>query len=71
MAVTLRLRRGSTVPAASGFVIGEPAWDGANGRLYVKSNDGNMVLINPEGVDRDYGSIDATVVDTEDYGSIV
>ena len=71
MAVTFQFRRGSTVPAASGFAVGEPAWDGTNGRLYIKSTAGNMVLINPEGVDRDYGSIDATVVDTEDYGSIV
>ena len=42
---TIRLRRGSTVPSAGSFVEGEPAWDSANGKLYIKNAAGTMVQI--------------------------
>jgi hypothetical protein len=45
MANTIRLRRGSTVPSAGSFVEGEPAWDSANGKLYIKNAAGTMVQI--------------------------
>ena len=45
MANTIRLRRGTGAPTASLFQIGEPAWDAANGVLYVKNNAGSMVQV--------------------------
>lgn len=43
MANTLRIRRGSGVPAAASFVEGEPAWDSTNSKLYIKNAAGVMV----------------------------
>lgn len=42
---TIRLRRGSTIPSAGSFVEGEPAWDSANDRLYIKDAAGGMAQI--------------------------
>ena len=37
------VRRGSTVPAASDFQVGELAWDATGKEFYVKASDGSMV----------------------------
>lgn len=45
----IQLRRGSGLPDAADFVVAEPAWDSANGKLYVKNASGAMVEINSAG----------------------
>lgn len=42
---TIRLRRGTGAPSAGSFVEGEPAWDSANKKLYVKAADGSMAPV--------------------------
>lgn len=69
MANTIRLRRGSTVPSAAAFQVGEPAWDATNSQLYIKNTAGSMVLINPG--NQDYGLITGSVDIQNDYGSLV
>lgn len=69
MANTIRLRRGTTTPAAASFQIGEPAWDATNSLLYIKNTAGSMVLINPGS--QDYGLITGAVDSQTDYGSLV
>lgn len=68
MASTIRLRRGSSTPSAAAFQVGEPAWDAANGKLYVKDNAGFMVLINQGDVD--YGLITGATDGSIDYGAL-
>lgn len=41
----IQLRTGSGAPSPGDFATSEPAWDGAAGRLYIKSNAGAMVEI--------------------------
>lgn len=43
----IKIRKGSSAPAAADFQEGEPAWDSTNKKLYVKAADGSMVQINP------------------------
>ncbi len=43
----IRLRSGTATPSASDFNVGEPAWDAAGGRLYIKSTAGQMVPVGP------------------------
>ncbi len=47
MGNTIQLRRGITTPTAGSFVSGEPGWDAANSKLYIKNNAGSMICINP------------------------
>lgn len=47
MGNTITLRRGITTPTAGSFVSGEPGWDAANSKLYIKNNAGAMICINP------------------------
>ena len=44
----IKIRKGSSAPAAADFQEGEPAWDSTGKKLYVKAADGLMVLINSE-----------------------
>lgn len=69
MASVIRLRRGSTTPSAASFQIGEPAWDAANSKLYIKNNAGIMVEIGSNNLD--YGSITDAVDGSLDYGALV
>jgi len=39
------IRNGTTTPNAGDFEIAEPAWDKANGKLYIKNAAGAMVEI--------------------------
>jgi len=41
----IKIRKGSSAPAAADFQEGEPAWDGTNKKLYVKAADGTMAEI--------------------------
>jgi hypothetical protein len=41
----VKIRKGSTAPAAVDFQESEPAWDSTNGRLYIKNAAGTMVDI--------------------------
>lgn len=43
----IKIRKGSSAPAAADFQEAEPAWDSTNKKLYVKAADGLMVQINP------------------------
>lgn len=39
------IRNGTTAPNAGDFEVAEPAWDRANGKLYIKNASGTMVEI--------------------------
>ena len=41
----IKIRKGSSAPAAADFQEGEPAWDSTNKKLYVKAADGAMAEI--------------------------
>lgn len=41
----IKIRKGSSAPAAADFQEGEPAWDSTNKKLYVKAADGTMAEI--------------------------
>lgn len=43
----IKLRTGSTEPVATNFVVSEPAWDSANGNLYIKTDAGVMQHVGP------------------------
>lgn len=43
------LRTGSGTPSASDFVAGEPAWDSANGKLFLRNAAGSMVEVGAGG----------------------
>lgn len=45
----ITLRTGTGVPNATDFVTSEPAWDSANGKLYIKNAAGAMVEITGSG----------------------
>jgi hypothetical protein len=70
MANTIRLRRGSGVPSAASFVVGEPAWDQTGNKLYVKNAAGVMVEIGSP-TPTDYGLITDAVTASFDYGALV
>lgn len=68
MANTIKLRRGTTAPAAASFAVGEPAWDQNLGILYIKNAAGTMVQINAANLD--YGLVTDTVAGSFDYGTV-
>jgi hypothetical protein len=43
------IRTGSGAPSASDFVAGEPGWDSANGKLYIRNAAGTMVDVTGSG----------------------
>jgi hypothetical protein len=43
------IRKGTTVPTAENFDVGEPAWDALGKKLYLKAQDGTMAPISGGG----------------------
>lgn len=59
------LRNGTAAPSAADFVVGEPAWDKTNGRLYVKDAAGSMVEVTPYGLTDGNIASNAAIADSK------
>jgi hypothetical protein len=64
MATTIKLKNGTGVPSAGSLVVGEPALDLTNKRLYTEDSGGTVIEVgtNPSTINIDAGTIDGTVI---------
>ena len=61
---TIKLKNGSGAPLAGDLVVGEPALDLTNKRLYTEDSGGTVIEVgtNPSTINIDAGTIDGTVI---------